>query len=96
MANKQDAVALKRRKDDYETVFSSDAGQRVLADLMADFHMGRSSHAAGDSHETAFREGERHVVLHIMNLTGNRSDPAWVNEKLDQGQIEYSGIQEFT
>ena len=95
MANKQDDIILQRRRDDYETVFSSEAGQRVLADLMGDFHMGRSSHAAGDSHETAFREGERHVVLHIMNMTGNRSDPAWVNNKLDQGQIEYSGIQEF-
>ena len=95
MANKKEDIGLQKRRDDYETVFSSEAGQRVLADLMADFHMGRSSHAAGDSHETAFREGERHVVLHIMNMSGSRSDPEWVNDKLDQGQIEYSSIQEF-
>lgn len=95
MANKQEGQGSKRRKDDYETLFSSQAGQRVLADLMANFHMGRSCHSADDSHETAFREGERHVVLHILNLTGKRSDPEWVNDKLDQGQIEYSTIQEF-
>ena len=94
MADKQ-AQGQSKRRDDYETTFSTEAGQRVLADLMANFHMGRSSHAAGDSHETAFREGERHVVLHIMNMSGSRSDPAWVNDKLDQGQIEYSSIQEF-
>ena len=58
--------------------------------------MGRSSHAAGDSHETAFREGERHVVLHIMNMVGKRGDPEWMNSKLDPGQIEYNVIQEFS
>ncbi len=93
---KKEAEGLLRRKEDYETAFSSLEGQRVLADLMANFHMGRSSHAAGDSHETAFREGERHVVLHILNMTGKRSDPSWINDKLDQGEIEYSVIQEFS
>ena len=63
---------------------------------MATFHMGRSSHASGDPYETAFREGERHVVLHILNMMGNRSDPEWINNKLDQGEIEYSVIQEFS
>ncbi len=95
MAKKQDQ-GLKRRKEDYETVFASKAGQRVLADLMAQFHMGRSSHMSGDSHETAFREGERHVVLHILDMMGKRSNPDWLNDKLDQGEIEYSVIQEFT
>ena len=95
MANK-DATGHKSRKEDYETVFSSKAGRRVLSDLMANFHAGRSSHVPGDSHETAFREGERHVVLHVLDMTGKRSDPDWINDKLDQGEIEYSVIQEFS
>ena len=94
--SKKEVVSLKRRRDDYESLFKTPEGNRVLADLMANFHMGRSSHAAGDSHETAFREGERHVVLHILNMTGKRSDPSWINDKLDQGEIEYSVIQEFS
>lgn len=93
---KKNTECIHKRRDDYETVFSSEAGQRVLADLMASFHMGRSSHTSGDSHETAFREGERHVVLHVLSMTGNRSDPDWLNNKLDQGEMEYSVIQEFT
>ena len=93
---KKEAEGLLRRKEDYETAVSSLEGQRVLAARMANFHMGRRSHAAGDSHETAFREGERHVVLHILNMTGKRSDPSWINDKLDQGEIEYSVIQEFS
>lgn len=95
MAKKQDQ-GLKRRKEDYETVFASAAGARVLADLMTQFHIGRSSHMSGDSHETAFREGERHVVLHIFDMMGKRSNPEWLNDKLDQGEIEYSVIQEFS
>jgi hypothetical protein len=96
VASKQEPKGLADKRADYETVFSSQAGQRVLGNLMADFHMGRSSHAAGDSHETAFREGERHVVLHIMSMVGKRGDPEWTNDKLDQAQIEYSVIQEFS
>ena len=92
--NKKDA-GLRKRRDDYVTVFNSDTGQRVLADLMSQFHMGRSSHASGDACETAFREGERHVVLHILHMISKRSDPDWMNDKLDQGEIEYSIIQEF-
>ena len=95
MAKKQDQ-GMEKRREDYKTVFASGAGQRVLADLMAQFHIGRSSHMSGDSHETAFREGERHAVLHILDMTGKRSTPDWLNEKLDQGEIEYSVIQEFS
>tara|TARA_R100000458_G_scaffold19831_2_gene17592 strand:- start:3354 stop:3629 length:276 start_codon:yes stop_codon:yes gene_type:complete len=84
-----------KRRDDFETVFSTAEGQRVLADLMSTFHMGRCTHVSGDSHETSFREGERHVVLYILDLLGQRSDPVWLNDKLDQGEIEYSVIQEF-
>lgn len=93
--NKKDAQGLKKRRDDYSAVFATDVGQRVLADLMSQFHMGRSSHASGDACETAFREGERHVVLHILHMLSKRSDPDWLNDKLDQGEIEYSIIQEF-
>lgn len=95
MSSDNKTQGLSRRREDYETVFSSASGKRVVADLMATFHVGRSSHVAGDSHETAFREGERHVVSHIIYMLGKRSDSSWINEKLDQGEIEYSAVQEF-
>ena len=92
---KKHAEGHKRRRADYETVCSSEAGNRVLSDLIATSHTGRSSHVSGDSHETAFREGERHVILHILDMVSKRGDPEWINDKLDQGEIEYSVIQEF-
>ena len=93
---KKESSGKDRRKADYETVFSTRHGQRVVADLMSQFNYGRSSHTPGDPYETAFREGERHVILHILNMVGKRSDVNWVNDKLDQGEIEYSIIQEFS
>lgn len=92
---KKEAPGHMRRKGDYETTFGSPNGQRVIADLMTTFNWGRSSHTPGDPYETAFREGERHVILHILNTLGKRSDSSWINDKLDTGMVEYSGIQEF-
>lgn len=83
------------RKSDYEEVFSTEVGERVLSDLFDNFHMARSTHVNGDSHETAYREGQRNVVLHILHLLGRRSDVSWLNGILDQGEAQYTRIQEF-
>jgi len=93
-SNKENDV-VRKKGSDYETVFASAEGLRVLADLMSEFHVGSSSHVPSDSHETAFREGERHVVLHILHKLGKRGDPSWLNDKLDQGTAQYSVLQEF-
>jgi len=96
MAKKNDGQGQVRKRGDYVSVFSSDVGNRVIADLMTTFHWGRSSHSPGDPYETAFREGERHVILHILNSIGKRGDIEWINDRLDSGTIEYSPVQEFT
>lgn len=83
------------RRSDYASVFSSESGKRVLSDLMLTFHMGSSSHVGGDSHETAFREGERHVILHIMHKLGKRGDMDWLNDSLDDGTVQYSVLGDF-
>ena len=58
----------RRRRSDYRLVFDSEAGQRVLADLARFAHLGHPSYVRGDAMETAFREGERNVVLRILAL----------------------------
>lgn len=78
------------KRNDYVDTFTSETGRRVLADLMDTFHMSRSSHVGGDACETAFREGERHAVLHILNKVGKRSDPEWLNRMFDDGTGQYS------
>jgi|TARA_R110002167_G_scaffold86444_2_gene233995 hypothetical protein len=92
-SEKNTAQAL--RKSDYEELFANEIGERVLSDLFDNFHMARSTHVNGDSHETAYREGQRNVVLHILHLLGKRSDISWLNGILDQGELQYARIQEF-
>jgi len=50
----------------YRHTFSSEAGQRVLNDLMHRFHIFGSTFAE-DARAHAFREGERNVVIDIID-----------------------------
>jgi len=53
---------------DYSFVFGTEQGKRVFADLYEQCHMGHPTYVRNDSHETAYREGERNVFLRIMYL----------------------------
>ena len=81
-----------QKREDYKVTFGTDQGQRVLRDLMASFHMGRSTHIQGDPHESAFREGERHVLLHILYKVSERSNPEHLVNSLDQADTDYVGV----
>ncbi len=50
----------------YGAVFNSDQGQKVLEDLELSF--GGSCYTKGDSHDTAFREGQREVLIRIRQM----------------------------
>lgn len=52
---------------DYRKVFQTPEGERVFRDLMKQFHGMAVTYFRGDTHETAFREGQRNVLLHIAN-----------------------------
>ena len=70
---------------DYEEVFGTEAGRRVMADLFARFG-GAAWHATPpEPHLMAFSGGERNVVNYILELLGRRSDPRLWNETADDG-----------
>ena len=75
-------------REDYRATFLKDEGARVLGDLFRRFHMGISTHVPGDPYETSFREGQRNVGLHVLELLGDRSDPTEINKILDQGTTD--------
>lgn len=52
----------------YKVLFNTEDGTTVLNDLRKRFHMTTPTFVAGDSHESAFLEGQRSVVLTIENL----------------------------
>jgi hypothetical protein len=54
---------------DYQTVFQTEHGQRVLWDLISAHHvMGPTMPKNGDVNAMLIREGERNVVLRIFSL----------------------------
>ena len=54
-------------KATYRSVLNSEDGQKVLEDLGACFGLWKTSYAP-NSDETAFREGQRDVVLFLHNI----------------------------
>ena len=69
----------------YQRIFSSPEGERVLLDLVKVARLDIPTFAAGDPHETSYREGERSIVLRIIKTIN--TDPAYVLELL-AGQSE--------
>ena len=52
---------------DAKLIFNTNEGVRVLEDLQSRFCVHQTTFTS-DSHETAFREGQRSAVLFILNL----------------------------
>lgn len=59
--------ATQRLAKTYAAAFNGGAGAEVLEDLQRRFGA-RLSYVKGDPHETAFREGQRSVVVTIQTL----------------------------
>jgi len=70
----QAADAAAQLAQDYRTVFAAEAGQRVLADMLARNHAGQSTFSP-DAAVMAFREGRRRAVLELLDMI-NRSPDA--------------------
>ena len=57
---------------DYKIIFNTDEGKRVLDDLKKRSNFYNTTHVQGDSHDSAFREGQRSVVLFINNMLNKK------------------------
>lgn len=80
MADKNNGEALRyyHRVRDYEAVFSSSAGKRVLADLERAYT--HTFHP--DPYVSAFKQGQRQVVLDIKRLLELANDPQFTEESI--------------
>ena len=78
-----------RRKTDtisaYQKVFISHEGELVLKDLARVCHLDQPTFAPDNMYMTAFREGERSILLRIIKTIN--TDPEYVMELL-KGQSE--------
>lgn len=66
----------------YQSVFGNKEGQMVLTDLIKAHHVLQPTYVRGDTHESAFKEGERNVVLRIFSMM--KIDPNKLKEEIDR------------
>ena len=59
---------IKNLQIKYKTVFGSDEGQEVILDLERRCHYHSTTNIKGDSHESAYMEGQRSVLLFIKQM----------------------------
>lgn len=52
--------------ESYQAVFSTPDGQRVLEHMCRVAFVFKTTHVRGDSHESAFREGQRELAISIL------------------------------
>ena len=58
-------------KKNYKYIFNPDDGKEVLADLEKRCHYHSTTNVKGDSHESAYMEGQRSVILFIKSMLRN-------------------------
>jgi len=59
---------IKKLKEVYKIVFGSDQGKVVMEDLEKRCHFMSTTNIKGDSHESAYMEGQRSVLLFIKSM----------------------------
>ena len=73
-ANKKLEQYVKNLKTNYKMIFSSDEGKQVLSDLEKRCHHHTTTNVKGDSHESAYMEGQRSILLFIKAMLQNEKD----------------------
>jgi hypothetical protein len=66
--NKQLEALIKKLQTNYKYIFNTDEGKEVLVDLEKRCHYHSTTNVKGDSHESAYMEGQRSVLLFIKSM----------------------------
>ena len=66
--NKQLEAIIKKLQTNYKYILNTDEGKEVLADLEKRCHYHSTTNVKGDSHESAYMEGQRSVLLFIKSM----------------------------
>ena len=66
--NKEAEKNLAQLRQDYKIIFGSDEGKRVLDDISKRCDEINTNHVIGDSHESAFFEGQSSIMVFIKSI----------------------------
>jgi|TARA_B110000503_G_scaffold19146_1_gene28506 hypothetical protein len=72
--NKQWERMMEGLKKNYKFIFNTEEGKRVLSDLEKRCHYHATTNVKGDSHESAYMEGQRSVLLFIKSMLQNDNE----------------------
>ena len=61
-------------KKNYQFLFSSNEGKEVMSDLEKRCHHHTTTNVKGDSHESAYMEGQRSILLFIKAMLLNENE----------------------
>jgi len=61
-------------KKNYQFLFSSNEGKTVMSDLEKRCHHHTTTNIKGDSHESAYMEGQRSILLFIKAMLQNENE----------------------
>lgn len=61
-------------KKNYQVTFSTAEGKEVLKDLEKRCHFYATTNVKGDSHESAYMEGQRSILLFIKAMLQNENE----------------------
>ena len=65
---------LNEVKRNYQFLFSSNEGKEVMSDLEKRCHHHTTTNVKGDSHESAYMEGQRSILLFIKAMLQNENE----------------------
>jgi len=68
---KQFEKQIKGVREAYQRIFNSDDGKIIISDLEKRCHFWSTTNVKGDSHESAYMEGQRSVLLFIKSMLQN-------------------------
>ena len=61
-------------KKNYNYIFNTDEGKQVMSDLEKRCHHHTTTNVKGDSHESAYMEGQRSILLFIKAMLQNNNE----------------------
>ena len=71
---KQFEKQVQQLREAYKQIFNSDEGKLILSDLEKRCHFWSTTNVKGDSHESAYMEGQRSVLLFIKSMLQNDNE----------------------
>lgn len=74
MESKQLEKHIQNLKNNYKIILNSGEGKAILADLEKRCHYHSTTNVKGDSHESAYMEGQRSVLLFIKSMLQNENE----------------------